>query len=319
MDVTADVLGPGYEAIELPMGRDAEGEVVATLVRRRCAEPSRRAVLYLHGFVDYFFQRNLADFFVGRGVDFYALDLRKYGRSLRPHQTPNYVGSLTEYFPEIDEAVRIVRDVDGHDSLLLNGHSTGGLLAALWADRVRGRGLVDGLFLNSPFLDIAEPLPVRKLGAGLARTLRARFPMAAMPAGVSGAYPRSLHRDHEGEWDFDLEWKPLLGFTVRAGWLAAVRRGQLRLHAGLGIDVPVLVMSSDRSVRPGRRATDVTGADAVLDVAHMARWAPRLGPHVTLVRVEGGLHDLVLSAGPVRERVFAELARWMGAYLPASP
>ncbi|GAA3927718.1 alpha/beta hydrolase [Actinomadura viridis] len=319
MDVTTDVLGPGYEAIELPLGHDFEGEVVATLVRRRGTDPSRRAVLYVHGFVDYFFQKHLADFYVERGFDFYALDLRKYGRSLRPHQTPNFVRSLTDYFPEIDEAVRIVREEDGHEVLLLNGHSTGGLVAALWADRVRGKGLVDGIFLNSPFLDINEPLVMRKLGAGLARTLSRRFPAAKLPAGVSELYPRSLHRDHDGEWEFDLEWKPLLGFPVRAGWLAAVRRGQLRLHAGLDIDVPVLVMSSDRSVRPKPGVADLTSADAVLDVEHMARWAPRLGRHVTLVRIQGGLHDLVLSAEPAREQVFTELERWMAGYLPAPP
>ena len=338
--MTEDVLGPGYEAIELPMGRDAEGEVVATLVRRRGTGPSRRAVLYLHGFVDYFFQRHLADFYVDLGFDFYALDLRKYGRSLRPHQTPNYVESLSDYFPEIDEAVRIVRDVDGHDTLLLNGHSTGGLIAALWAggalrdegrtpkDRgpagqgaraagAKGRAPVDGLFLNSPFLDIAEPLVMRKAGAGLARALRPRFPKAKLPAGVSDRYPRSIHRDHEGEWDFDLEWKPILGFPVRAAWLAAVRRGQLRLHKGLDVDVPVLVMASTRSIRPTRKVLDVTGADAVLDVEHMARWAPRIGRHVTLVRIDGGLHDLVLSDEPARTQVFEELTRWTNGYLPA--
>jgi alpha-beta hydrolase superfamily lysophospholipase len=311
VDVTDDVLGPGYEAIELPMGRDAEGEVVATLVRRRGTDPSRRAVLYLHGFIDYFFQKHLADF--------YALDLRKYGRSLRPHQTPNYIESLSDYFPEIGEAVQIIRDVDGHDTLLLNGHSTGGLIAALWADRVKGRGLVDGLFLNSPFFDLAEPLVMRKAGAGLARALRSRFPKAKLPAGVSDRYPRSLHREHEGEWDFDLAWKPLLGFPVRAAWLAAVRRGQLRLRRGLDVDVPVLVMASTRSVRPTRRVLDVTGADAVLDVEHMARYAPRIGRHVTLVRIDGGLHDLVLSPEPVRTQVFGELARWTNGYLPAGP
>ncbi|GLZ07756.1 alpha/beta hydrolase [Actinomadura sp. NBRC 104412] len=316
IEVTTDVLGDGYEAIELPLGEDEEGEVVATLVRRRSTDPCRRAVLYVHGFVDYFFQKHLADFYVEHGFDFYALDLRKYGRSLRPHQTPNFVRSLTEYFPEIDEAVRIAREEDGHDVLLVNAHSTGGLVAALWADRVSGRGLVDGLFLNSPFLDINEPLVMRKLGAGLARALGRRFPTARLPAGVSDLYVRSIHRDHDGEWDFDLEWKPLVGFPVRAAWLAAVRRGQLRLHAGLDIDVPVLVMSSDRSVRPKPGVADLSSADAVLDVEHMARWAPRLGRHVTLVRIEGGVHDLVLSAKPVRDQVFDELARWIDGYLP---
>jgi alpha-beta hydrolase superfamily lysophospholipase len=101
-------------------------------------------VLYIHGFVDYFFQTHLAEFFTARGYDFYALDLRKYGRSLLAHQTPNFCTDIAEYYTEIDEAVRIIREADGHDTLLVNGHSTGGLIAALWAHRVRGKGLVQG-------------------------------------------------------------------------------------------------------------------------------------------------------------------------------
>jgi hypothetical protein len=41
----------------------------------------------------------------------------------------------------------------------------------------------------------------------------------------------------------------------------------------------------------------------------------RLGPHVTLVRVADGLHDLVLSAPEIRARVLAEIARWTAAYV----
>jgi alpha-beta hydrolase superfamily lysophospholipase len=51
----------------------------------------------------------------------------------------------------------------------------------------------------------------------------------------------------------------------------------------------------------------------------MARYAPRIGRHVTLVRIDGGLHDLVLSAEPARTQVFEELARWTNGYLPAEP
>lgn len=303
-----DVLGPGYEATTLTFEPDNEGEVVATLVTRRAAEPSRRAVLYVHGFVDYFFQTHLADFYVERGFDFYALDLRKYGRSLRPYQTPNFVLSLSDYFAELDEAVRIIRE--DHDVLLVNAHSTGGLITALWADRVRGKSQVQGLFLNSPFFDMNVPLPIRVLGDVLSTSLRGFAPLAKLPSGWSTRYGRSLHRDYDGEWHFDLAWKPLGGFGVRAGWLAAIRRAQRRLQAGLAIDVPVLVMASDRTVRPSRRA-DVTRADAVLNPEHMARWAVGLGDQVTVVRIDGGLHDLVLSPEPVRERVFTELEAWI--------
>lgn len=304
-----DVLGADYESIRLTFEDDAEGEVVATLVRRRA--PGRKAVLYVHGFVDYFFQRHLADFYVERGYSFYALDLRKYGRSLLPHQTPNFARSMTDYFPEIDEAVRLIREEN--DVLLLNGHSTGGLVAALWADRVKGKGLVDGLFLNSPFLQLNVPAPVRVLVGPVVRAAAKVRPTMVFPTGLSESYVRSIHRDHDGEWDFDLAWKPARGFPVRLGWLSAVMRAHRQAHTGLAVDVPVLVMASARTAR-GKNG-DVTSADVVLDVDDIARWSTRLGPHVTCVRVDGGLHDLALSAEPVRKKFFTELDRWMTAYM----
>jgi len=53
----------------------------------------------------------------------------------------------------------------------------------------------------------------------------------------------------------------------------------------------------------------------VLNADDIARWSTRLGPHVTCVRIDGGLHDLSLSAEPARTRFFAELDRWLTAYM----
>lgn len=311
-----DVLGPPYEQHTIDLGADDEGPVVATLVRRRGETPSRRAVLYVHGFVDYFFQTHLADFFVERGWDFYALDLRKYGRSLLPHQTPNFCRSLTDYFPELDEAARIIREVDGHDQLLVAGHSTGGLITSLWSHARTGQGTVDGLFLNSPFFDFNAPWFVRRpLVATVGRT-SGRSPYRIVPLGVSEIYGQSLHSEHRGEWTYDLRWKPLQSFPVRTGWLEAIRRGQRRLRNGLSIDVPILLACSTRTFRGTRWHEGIRLADAVLDVEHMVRWAPRLGRHVTIARFDGGMHDLILSGEKVRTEVFQELGRWSSAVLP---
>jgi alpha-beta hydrolase superfamily lysophospholipase len=46
----------------------------------------------------------------------------------------------------------------------------------------------------------------------------------------------------------------------------------------------------------------------------MAKWTPALGRCTTLIRIEGGLHDLALSAEPSRKQLFAEVARWSAAY-----
>jgi alpha-beta hydrolase superfamily lysophospholipase len=311
-----DLLGHPYECQTLDLGRDDEGPVVATLVRCRAdGSPARQAVLYVHGFIDYFFQTHLADFFVSRGWDFYALDLRKYGRSLQPHQTPNFCRSLTDYYPELDEAARVIREADGHDTMLVMGHSTGGLITSLWAHDRRDTGVVDGLLLNSPFFDFNASWFVRRpLVAAVARAGRAR-PYRVVPLGLPSVYGQTLHADHKGEWRYNLTWKPLAGFPVTAGWLHAIRQGQRRLHAGLDIQVPILVACSTATYRGSRYREAARAADAVLDVADIVRWAPGLGRHVTLVRIASGLHDLTLSAAPARDRLFSEIDRWVGAYL----
>jgi alpha-beta hydrolase superfamily lysophospholipase len=300
-----DVLGAGYESFRLPLENDAEGEVVATLVSRRA--PGRKAVLYVHGFADYFFQAHLADFYVERGYSFYGLDLRKYGRSLLPHQTPNFARNMSDYFPEIDEAVRLIREEN--DVLLFNGHSMGGLVAALWADRVRGQGLIDGLFLNSPFLELNVSPAVRLLVRPLVDVLAKVWPTLVFPSGLPETYVRSIYREYGGEWDFNLAWKPLKGFPARVGWLSAIMKAQRQVHAGLAVDVPILVMASAHSSR-GKNA-DAAGTDIILDADDIARLSPRIGADVTCERVEGGIHDLCLSAKPARVRFFEQLDRWL--------
>lgn len=312
-----DLLGAPYECRTIELTDDDEGTVVATLISRRTPESDGRAVLYVHGYNDYYFQTHLADFYIDQGWDFYALDLRKHGRSLLPHQTANFCNSLTDYYPELDEAARIIREEHGHHTMLLNGHSTGGLLTSLWAHDRRETGIIDGLILNSPFFDFNAPWFMRRpMAAAVARVGRGT-PYRIIPLGFSPVYGQSLHAEHRGEWTYNLTWKPIGGFPVRAGWLHAIRQAQQRLRAGLAIPVPVLLACSERSFRSTRWHDAAALADAVLDVEHMVRWAPRLGRHVTVVRFDGGKHDLTLSGPAVRAQVFDEMNRWVSAYMKA--
>jgi alpha-beta hydrolase superfamily lysophospholipase len=312
--VSTDVLGEPYTAETLTLTPDSEGEVVATLVHRPADRPTGRAVLHVHGFSDYFFQTEYAEWWTERGYDFYALDLRKYGRSLRPHQTATYVADLEEYFEELDLAWELITGRDGHDHVVVSAHSTGGLTTSLWADARRPAGLV-GLVLNSPWLDFQAGLLLRTVGTVVVKQVGARRPLLEIPRKVDGLYGRSLHREHDGEWDFDLTWKPLESFTVTTGWLRAIRIGHGRLQRGLAVPCPVLVLSSGASARPVEMGPDVHGFDIVLDVAQIRRWATAIGPHVTYVAVEGARHDVVLSLPGPRAAAYDQIERWHAAYV----
>lgn len=306
-----DVLGDGYEARTIDLGVDAHGPVTATLVSHA---PGRtgRAVLYVHGFTDYFFQVHVAEHFVAHGYDFHALDLRGHGRSLRVGELPNFATDLAGYDAELDAAVELV----GTEHLVVLAHSTGGLITALWADR--RPGVVAALVLNSPWLDLQRSWIWRTAGTRALDVLGVRDPLRILRTGEDSGYGRALHVEHGGEWTYDLAWKPLGGFPVRAGWLRAVRRAHARLHRGLDVTAPVLVLRSGRSVLGLPPGPHSAGADTVLDTAQIARWAPSIGREVTVLRCDGAVHDVYLSAEPVRTAALQATTRWLAAHGPSS-
>ncbi len=313
----ADLLD-GYVSTEIDLpdaprmpGEPEDVDVVATLVRRDEPSPARRAVLYVHGWNDYFFQTHLADFWADLGFDFYALDLRRYGRSARRGHLRGFTTDLAEYDQELDAAADLI--AADHDQLVVLGHSTGGLVTSLWAARRPGR--VAALVLNSPWLDLQGSALVRAVGAPVIDALGARSPYAVLRAPDPGHYARTLHRSLEGEWDYDLDMKLTPGPPIRVGWLRAVIQGQRRVAAGLDIEAPVLVLASTRTSFARRWSEDLRVVDTVLDVEQIAARAVRLGRCVTVVRVEEGMHDLLLSAPAVREQVLVEMARFVRGYV----
>ena len=290
-DWRPDALLDGFEAKTLEFPPDYDGPVVATLVRLPARRAARGAVLYVHGFVDYFFQRHMALRFAQEGYAFYAVDLRKHGRSLLAHQHPCFCKRLDEYYPEIGRALAEIGE-----PVLLAGHSTGGLLCSLYAAQGERRDQLRALWLNSPFFEFSAR-GLARLQLRLAIALGRRKPFLNNPRALRPQYVESLHRNFGGEWDFDLRLKPVAGFPAYFGWLAAIADAHARVHAGLALDVPVLAMHSDE-------------ADIVLDWRDIARWSRALGGRVAVLGFPGGLHDLVLSRAEVREEVFRQLFAW---------
>jgi alpha-beta hydrolase superfamily lysophospholipase len=278
-------------------------------------EPVRaaRVVLYVHGWSDYFFQREIAEFWHARGAAFYALDLRKYGRSLRPGQTPGYVSDLREYDEDLEAAVAVLRAAHGTAArLLIMAHSTGGLVTALWANRRPGQ--VAAMVLNSPWLELQGSSVMRHVSAPAIRQLATFQPKAALPNIDPGFYARTIRAEDGGEWTYHEPWRPTPSFPVRAGWLRAITAGHAAVARGLNVEAPILTLASTGTVISPRWSDDMRAADSVLDVELIARRAVQLGPVVTVVRVAGGLHDLTLSAPPVRARFYAEIDRWLAGY-----
>jgi alpha-beta hydrolase superfamily lysophospholipase len=330
-----DVL-PGYwqRTFDLGPDPDGEGDLAATVVRRGEPDPSSaHAVLAVHGFTDYFFNTDLADHFAGRGFAFYALDQHKCGRSWREGQTPHFTTDFARYDTELERALDVIAADFGADAgqaasapnVLIYGHSTGGLIVPLWLDRVRRRGQtanrrITGLVLNSPWLDLQGPAILRAAPtrAAIGAISRVRKKRVLRPP-TEGGYGATLHKEYGGEFDYNLQWKPIGGFPVTFGWLHAVRRAQISLHRGLDVGVPNLILRSDRSVREVTDPDAIQRGDAVLDVKQIARWAGCIGNRTTIVPIADAKHDVFLSVAQSRRAAYQELDRWLDRYMTEIP
>lgn len=338
-----DVLGTGYEQLTLPLGSDDEGEVVATLVRHR-PEPERQQrrwrwpwerdeepaaaasgtdVLYVHGWSDYFFNRELAEFWTSAGARFYALDLRKYGRSLREGQTPGYITNLEDYDADIEAALaamghgRNTAETDAAASarpLILLGHSTGGLTLSLWASRHPGRA--SALVLNSPWLEFQMNRVGREALAPVVSWGARVNPMSPMPNVDLGFYTRTIAKEQEGEWEYSHEWRPDRSFRVYPAWLTAVLTGHATVAAGIDVGAPVLTLLSARSTILPRWDPAMFSTDVVLVVDDIAERVLKLGPTVSVARIDGALHDVFLSRRSVRAAAYDAVTQWLRGYAP---
>ncbi|WP_346958330.1 alpha/beta hydrolase [uncultured Arthrobacter sp.] len=339
-----DVLGSRFESLELPLLPDDEGPVVATLVRHAaaagpagCTEAGpadgaaaeapdtfgsrapEKVVLYLHGWADYFLQTELAEQIAAAGFHFYALDLRKFGRSLRSWQTPGYTTDLAVYDEDLAAAfAAITADVAsrtgsaGTPTVHLLAHSLGGLVAALWADR--NPGALGTLVLNAPWLELQGSSLIRNIAMQLVEPLARTDPRRPLLLPSMPGYWDSVSGSAHGEWDLDPQWRPRASFPIRPGWTKAVLAGHAAVQRRLDITSPVLVMLSGRTHIQADFSEALMDVDAVIDVEETARRALGLGRRAAVFRYPGAIHDVFLSRRAVRQEAYHDLLLWLSLY-----
>ena len=307
---TEDVLRNGFEELTIPLNSDYEGDAAATLIRRLCEGKSDKAVLYVHGFNDYFFQTEMAYRFNGHGYNFYAIDLRKYGRSYMPHQKFNDIRDLKAYYEEVDEALKVIHS-EWNNEVILLGHSTGGLMLTLYVKDHLESNLFSGLILNSPFYELNKNCFVKKILLPVVSSIGGLLPNVTIAGGFTEEYGKSIHKAFSGEWNYDLAWKPNVPPKINLGWLRAVYKTQQELKKKFAISKPVLVLHSGKSVDDTASWEQMHTRDAILNVKDINRIARNIEGDVQITAINGGLHDLFLSREAVRNNVYSVIFEWL--------
>ncbi|SEJ53459.1 Lysophospholipase, alpha-beta hydrolase superfamily [Dyadobacter sp. SG02] len=305
----ADLIGKGFKQATIVQASDYEGSVTCTLIRKTTPEKSAKAVLYVHGFNDYFFQEEMAERYIKEGFNFYAIDLRKYGRSWLSHQKFNNVRDLSEYYADLDTALAVIKG-EGNEKVLLSGHSLGGLIISLYASERAGKEKFDAVLLNSPMFALNIKSGLKKTALPLLLKRAEKHPETNFDLGINPLYGESLHITAHGEWSYSLGLKPFIAPPVNLGWIRAVYHAQERLAQGVTINKPVLVLHAAKSIDEKKWSDLFFTGDAVLNVEDIARQGQNIVGQYSIQAVQGGMHDLILSKQPVRDEVYSTIFNW---------
>lgn len=267
----------------------------------------RGIILYVHGYNDYFFQKELAEKSDSAGFAFFAIDLHYNGRSYSEGEPRSDMRSIKEYYAELDAAValskRIATKNSGKLPFIVIGHSQGGLITPNYLNE-RNKDDFAALILNSPFLDYKNSWFVRNIAFPVFSDIALLFPDMKAPAQEAPKYNISLLKSEKGEWEFNREWKSDEWPQQYFGYLRATQRGIKWIHNGLQIKAPVLVMRSGCTVNEIQWTDDYMRCDCMLDVNLIEKWAPKLGKDVTTVTFTNGIHDIFLSRKEVRDNAY---------------
>lgn len=298
-----DIL-PGYEARYVNEPTAFDGPCRATIVRRFASRPSQKAYLYIHGFNDYFFQKEMGEIFCDSGYNFYAVDLRRYGRSRLPWQYPFNIRDMREYFADIDSAICQIRR-DGNTDITLSGHSTGGLTVAYYA-ALRGDSVpVDRIVTDSPFLEWNFSPLLRNVGAPVIGALSKIFPNVKQKQGHCDGYAESLLKEFHGQWEYNTDWKMIYSPPVTWSWVGAINSAQSQLmKKRANIKRPILIMHSSRKIDGCGWTLEFQTGDAVLDPAMLQARGEKLGSQRMVCTIDSGLHDLILSLPVPRKAAY---------------
>jgi hypothetical protein len=138
-----------YEEVEIPGAPETEDGAARTVLRRRSAFPTRRAVLHVHCLPDSFVPEDVVRWYTDRGFHFYVADLRPRGAKER-HGRLGRRPALRARFARLDAACQYLHEKDGIESVVISAYSADALAVALWCDARRDAEPADALILSSP-------------------------------------------------------------------------------------------------------------------------------------------------------------------------
>ena len=258
------------------------------------------ALIWIHGYNDYYFHFHVGNELLKNGYDVYAITLRNFGKIAKDRRYIHYVKSWNSYFEDINNSLQWITKNKKHKKFVLYGHSTGGLISTIYMNEGKYKNIFNGLILNSPFFDFygsdLEEFMIKYIFYYIAYI----FPTFVASSGSNKIYKVPFYKNMLKRYHFNQNYKLTYPSHVFVSYLQNAAYQQNRIQNNkINISKPILVLHSEKSTR-WPECNDNT--DCVLDVNEIKKYSKLIGNNVKLQSLNGAIHDVLLSKDKISKK-----------------
>ena len=258
----------------------------------------RHAILFVHGFNDYFFNYKLILEFLSFGYDVYAITLRRYGSTIKKDDDKLfYTNDLNEYIEDIDNCFPKILE-GNYKNIFLVGHSTGGLTSTLYCHNGKYKDKIKGLILNSPFFDLNDSALMEFILKYIIYYIGVIYPTFKL-ASSNDDYYNTTNEETLKRFYFNPKYKLRGSSSIYAGWIKTIVYNQsLIQNKKINLKIPILVLYSDKTIPIDK----MEKGDNILDVKEINKYSDFIGKNVTEYSIKNATHDVFVSEEEPREK-----------------
>lgn len=270
-----------------------------------------KALVWIHGFNDYFFHFHVADKLLQNGFNIYAITLRGYPKPGADRRYLFYIDDISKYIEEIDLQIEWILSRKHPDKIILYGHSKGGLISTAYADEGKYKDRLNALVLNAPFFDFYDSSFKEFFLQHIVPLIAKGIPGFVLQYGNDQHISEpDYYQDLLSRYYFDQNRKLTYPKHVFAGLIRAVSKYHKKIqNKEIQIKIPILVQVSKHSSMSCDGPEHKT--DCVLDVSEIKKYSQLIGDSVQLIEYENAIHDVFLSEDPVVEKALHDLLQFI--------
>ena len=257
----------------------------------------RHAILFVHGFNDYFFNYKLIiDLLLY--FDVYAITLRRYGSTIKKDDEKLfYTNDLNEYIEDIDNCIPKILE-GNYKNIFLVGHSTGGLTSTLYCHKGKYKDKIKGLILNSPFFDLNHSSLMEFFLKYIIYYIGIIYPTFKL-ASSNDDYYNTTNEETLKRFYFNPKYKLRGISSIYAGWIKTIVYNQsLIQNKKINLKIPILVLYSDKTISLDK----MEKGDNILNVKEINKYSDFIGSNVTEYSIKDATHDVFTSEEEPRNK-----------------